>query len=105
MLDRVNSPKRKVYRTLGSASEKTVKCLAGFKIQKRKQCNCSLDSQTQDRGVCNSAKEEYVMTGCVSHSHEQQCRNKRLSPLTKAFILRKLKDGVSIEKKFETVCH
>lgn len=101
VLDRVNSPKRKVYKAHSSASVKTVKCMAGFKVQKRIICNCSMDSQTQDNCLCDSAKEEYVIRGCLSHSHEEQCRNKRLSPLTKAFILKKLKDGVPIEKILE----
>lgn len=102
VLDRVNSPKREAYKSHGSASVKTVECHARFNIQKKNLCHCLPHVElTQISNTCNTAREEFIMMGCLGHSHALHCRNKRLSPLTKAFILQKLKDGVPIETILE----
>lgn len=97
--DKVKKPKPKLYKTYGSNSVKSVPCKAGFTIQKLALCHCpKLEHKSKE---CHSRKEVFLMKGCLTHGHDVECRNKRLSPLVKAFILEKLNAGVSIEKILE----
>lgn len=68
-------------------------CTAKFIINKRDSCQCS-ESERQEGVICRNRHQVVQVYGCMTHCHELEGVNQRISQVSKNYIIALLQAGV-----------